>query len=59
MLGTFDLPDGFEFKRGDDLVGKVTVEINSGEEPVIVMSDDLKLKVKNWKYKSVIRGHGR
>jgi len=59
MLGTFDLPDGFEFKRGDDLVGKVTVEISREGEPVIVMSDDLKLKVKNRKYKSLIHGHGR
>jgi hypothetical protein len=57
MLGTFDLPDDFEFNRGDDLVGKVTVQINRGEEPLVVMSDDLKLKVKNWKYKSVIHGH--
>jgi len=59
MLGTFDLPDDFEFKRGDDLVGKVTVEISREGEPVIVMSDDLKLKVKNRKYKSLIHGHGR
>jgi len=59
MLGTFDLPDDFEFKRGDDLVGKVTVEISREGEPVLVMSDDLKLKVKNRKYKSVIHGHGR
>jgi len=57
MLGTFDLPDDFEFNRGDDLVGKVTVQINRGEEPVVVMSDDLKLKVKNWRYKSVIHSH--
>lgn len=59
MLGTFDLPDDFKFDRGDDLVGKVTVEINHEGEPVIVMSDEVKLKVKNWKYKSVIHGHGR
>jgi len=59
MLGTFDLPDDFEFKRGDDLVGKVTVEISREGEPVIVMSDDLKLKVKNRKYKSLIHGHRR
>ena len=59
ILGTFGLPDGFEFNRGDDLVGKVTVEINREGKPVIVMSDELKVKVKNWKYKSVIHGHGR
>ena len=44
MLGTFDLPDDFEFNRGDDLVGKVTIQINRGEEPLVVMSDDIKLK---------------
>jgi len=59
MLGTFGLPDDFEFNRGDDLVGKVTVEINREGEPVIVMSDELKLKVKKWKYKSLIHGRGR
>lgn len=57
MLGTFDLPDDFKFHRGDDLVGKVTVQINRGKQPLIVMSDDLKLKAKNWRYKSVIRSH--
>jgi hypothetical protein len=57
MLGTFDLPDNFKFDRGDDLVGKVTVQINRGEQPLIFMSDDLKLKAKNWRYKSVIRSH--
>ena len=54
MLGTFDLPDDFEFNRGDDLVGKVTIQVNRGEEPLVVMSDDIKLKVRKWKYKSEI-----
>jgi hypothetical protein len=57
MLGTFDLPDDFEFKRGDDLIGKVTIQVNRGEEPLVVMSDDIKLKVKKWRYKSEIRSY--
>jgi hypothetical protein len=57
MLGTFDLPDDFEFNRGDDLVGKVTIQVNRGEEPLVVMSDDIKLKVRKWKYKSEIRSY--
>ncbi|MCG6917587.1 MAG: PKD domain-containing protein [Deltaproteobacteria bacterium] len=57
MLGTFDLPDDFKFNRGDDLVGKVTIQLNRGDEPLVVMSDDIKLRVKKWKYKSVIEGH--
>ena len=57
MLGSFDLPDDFEFNRGDDLVGKVTVQLNRGEEPLVVMSDEVKLKVKKWKYKSVIESY--
>jgi hypothetical protein len=57
MVGTFDLPDDFEFYRGDDLVGKVTIQLNRGEEPLVVMSDDIKLKVRNWKYKMEISRH--
>lgn len=57
ILGTFDLPDDFEFNRGDDLVGKVTIQVNRGEEPLVVMSDDIKLKVRKWKYKSEIRSY--
>jgi len=57
MLGTFDLPDDFEFNRGDDLVGKVTIQVNRGEEPLVVMSDEIKLKVRKWRYKSEIRSY--
>jgi hypothetical protein len=57
MLGTFDLPDDFEFNSGDDLVGKVTIQVNRGEKPLVVMSDDIKLKVRKWKYKSEIRSY--
>ncbi|MEJ2427660.1 MAG: PKD domain-containing protein [Deltaproteobacteria bacterium] len=57
MVGTFDLPDDLEFARGDDLVGKVTIQLNRGEEPLVVMSDDIKLKVSNWRYKLEIRKH--
>ena len=56
MVGTFDLPDDLEFNRGEDLVGKVTVQLNRGEEPLVVMSDDIKLKVSNWRYKMEISG---
>jgi len=57
MLGTFDLPDDFEFNSGDDLVGKVTIQVNRGEKPLVVMSDDIELKVRKWKYKSEIRSY--
>lgn len=57
MLGTFDLPDDFEFNRGDNLIGKVTIQVNRGEEPLVVMSDDIKLKVRKWKYKSEISSY--
>ena len=56
VIGTFDLRDDFEFNRGDDMVGKVTIQLNRGDEPLVVMSDDIKLRVKKWKYKSVIEG---
>jgi hypothetical protein len=57
LFGTFDLPDDFEVDHGDNLVGKVTIQVNRGEKPLVVMSDDIKLKVKNWKYKSVIHSY--
>ena len=57
MVGTFDLPDDLEFAPREDLVGKVTIQLNRGEEPLVVMSDDIKLKVSNWKYKLEISKH--
>ena len=57
VIGTFDLPDDFEFNRGDDMVGKVTIQLNRGDKPLVVMSDDIKLKVRNWKYKMEISRH--
>jgi hypothetical protein len=57
MLGTFDLADDVEFNRGDDLVGKVTIQVNNGEEPLVVMSDEIKLKVHKGKYKWEVIGH--
>jgi hypothetical protein len=57
MVGTFNLPDDVEFHRGDDLVGKVTIQLNRGEDPLVLMSDDIKLKVSNWRYKLEISKH--
>jgi hypothetical protein len=57
VLGTFDLPDDFEFNRGDELVGKVTIQVNRGEDPLVVMSDEIKLKARKWRYKSEILSH--
>ena len=57
LLGTFNLPDDVEFHRGDDLVGKVTIQLNRAGEPVVVMSDDIKLRVSNWGYKLEISKH--
>ena len=57
LLGTFNLPDNVEFHRGDDLVGIVTIQLNRAGEPVVVMSDDIKLNVSNWRYKLEISKH--
>ena len=57
LLGTFNLPDDLEFHRGDDLVGKVTIQLNRAGEPLVVMSDDIKLNVSNWRYKLEISKH--
>ena len=57
LLGTFNFPDDVEFHRGDDLVGKVTIQLNRAGEPVVVMSDDIKLRVSNWRYKLEISKH--
>ena len=57
MVGTFNLPDDVEFHRGDDLVGIVTIQLNRAGEPVVVMSDDIKLNVSNWRYKLEISKH--
>ena len=57
LLGTFNFPDDVEFHRGDDLVGIVTIQLNRAGEPLVVMSDDIKLNVSNWRYKLEISKH--